>query len=36
MTVNVEPAPSSLSTVVVPPWATTIDRAIYSPRPSPP
>ena len=36
VTVNVEPAPSSLSTVIVPPWATTIDRAMYNPRPSPP
>ena len=36
MTVNVEPAPSSLSTVIVPPWAMTIDRAMYRPRPRPP
>ncbi len=36
VTVNVEPAPSSLSTVIVPPWATTIERAMYSPSPSPP
>jgi hypothetical protein len=36
VTVNVEPAPSSLSTAIVPPWAATIDRAMYSPSPSPP
>jgi hypothetical protein len=35
VTVKVEPASSSLSTVIVPPWATTIDRAMCSPRPSP-
>ncbi|HEX2689490.1 MAG TPA: hypothetical protein VHN14_22870, partial [Kofleriaceae bacterium] len=31
VTVNVEPAPGSLSTVIVPPCATTIDRAMYNP-----
>jgi len=28
VTVRVEPAPGSLSTVIAPPWATTIERAI--------
>ena len=28
VTVKVEPAPGSLSTVIVPPWATTIERAM--------
>jgi hypothetical protein len=36
VTVNVEPTPGSLSTVIVPPWATTIERAMYNPSPSPP
>jgi hypothetical protein len=36
VTVNVEPAPGSLSTVIEPPCAVTIDRAMYSPSPRPP
>ena len=35
-TVNVAPRPGSLATSIVPPWATTIDRAMYSPSPRPP
>jgi hypothetical protein len=28
VTVNVEPAPGSLSAVIAPPWARTIERAM--------
>jgi len=34
--VKAAPAPGSLSAVIVPPWAVTIDRAMYRPSPSPP
>jgi hypothetical protein len=34
--VNVEPTPGSLTTVMSPPWSSTICRAMVSPRPLPP
>ena len=34
-TVNVLPSPSALATVIVPPWASTISRAMASPSPAP-
>ena len=35
-TANVVPRPVRLSTSMVPPWASTMTRTMWSPRPSPP